>query len=141
MMEGGMPQEPKRMDDRDQTVSPNFYGWPAELAPLIGAVVAVIAAALYGRPTHTMVIMIMMMFATALGVTLGYHRLFAHRAFATFRSVECVLMVLGCMAGGAPSFWIATHRAHHRHSDRDGDPHSPHIWAGHPLGLLWGFWH
>ena len=45
------------------------------------------------------------------------------------------------MAGqSSPFFWVATHRLHHRHSDADGDPHSPHTTGGRP-GLLRGFWH
>jgi stearoyl-CoA desaturase (Delta-9 desaturase) len=130
------------MDDVSRTVSATYCGLPAEIAPVIGAAVAVIVAALYGCPTHAVVTLAVMQVATGLGgATLGFHRLFSHRSFATFRSVECILMILGCMAGSAPFFWIATHRAHHRHSDRDGDPHSPHIWAGRRLGFLRGFWH
>lgn len=34
-------------------------------------------------------------------------------------------------------FWVATHRRHHQFSDREGDPHSPHL----SRGLLNGFWH
>jgi stearoyl-CoA desaturase (delta-9 desaturase) len=45
------------------------------------------------------------------------------------------------MAGSGPFFWIATHRIHHRHGDGEGDPHSPHTWAGQRLGGLRGFWH
>ncbi len=129
------------MDDVGRTASPTCYGWPAEHAPVIGAAVAVTVAALYGRPLHAMVTFWSMAFATGLGISLGFHRLFAHRSFATFRPVECGFMILGCMAGGAPFSWIATHRAHHRHSDRDHDPHSPYIRAGRRLGLLRGFWH
>jgi stearoyl-CoA desaturase (Delta-9 desaturase) len=134
-------REIQAMNDMGETASPAYYSWPAEIAPVIGTAVAVILAALYGLPTHAIVTMAVMTVLTGLGVTLGFHRLFSHRSFATFRSAECTLMILGCMAGGAPFFWIATHRAHHRHSDRDGDPHSPHIWAGRRLGFLRGFWH
>ena len=34
--------------------------------------------------------------------------------------------------------WVADHRKHHAHTDREGDPHSPHI--GHGSGLS-GLWH
>jgi len=52
------------------------------------------------------------------------------------------LMVLGCAAGqSSPFFWIATHRRHHRHSDDDGDPHSPHTADGRPQAGWRGFWH
>jgi len=123
------------------TATPSYCGWPAELAPPIGAALAVIVALQYGRPTHAAVTCWAMALLTGLGVTLGFHRLFAHRSFATFRPVECALMILGCMASGAPFFWITSHRTHHRHSDRDGDPHSPYVWAGQRLGTLKGFWH
>ena len=135
------PETAHHMNDVGQTTSARYWGWPAELAQVVGAGIAVMVAIQYGRPTHAMITLWAMLFMAGLGVTLGFHRLFSHRSFTTFRSVECALMILGCTAGGAPFFWIATHRAHHRHSDRDGDPHSPHIWAGRRLGLLWGFWH
>jgi stearoyl-CoA desaturase (Delta-9 desaturase) len=109
---------------------------------LIGAPVAVVVAMQHGLPTHAMITFLVMIFATGLGVTLGFHRLFSHRSFATSRPIEWVLMILGCMAGqNSPFYWIAYHRTHHRHSDHDGDPHSPHIWAGRRFRLLHGFWH
>jgi len=117
-------------------------GLLTEFAALVGAPVAVIAALRYGLPIHARVTFWVMLFATGLGINLGFHRLFAHRSFATFRPVEWVLMILGCMAGeNAPFFWVATHRVHHRHSDRDRDPHSPRIRAGRRLPTLRGFWH
>jgi stearoyl-CoA desaturase (delta-9 desaturase) len=112
-----------------------------EPARLTGAVVALIVVAMHGRPTHVAIIAAAMALLTSLGVTLGYHRLFAHRSFSTFRAVERVLMILGCMAACAPFYWVAVHRTHHRHSDQDGDPHSPHTWAGRRFGRLRGMWH
>jgi stearoyl-CoA desaturase (delta-9 desaturase) len=65
---------------------------------------------------------------TGLGITVGYHRLFTHRSFKTTRLVRAVLAVLGSMAVEGPVLeWVATHRKHHRFSDRPGDPHSPHV--------------
>jgi hypothetical protein len=34
-------------------------------------------------------------------------------------------------------FWVATHRRHHRFSDKEGDPHSPQLGRS----LLGRFWH
>src|SRR5262245_28625999 len=111
-------------------------------AQLIGAPVAFVVACVYGLPTHAIVMMVVMICATGCGVTIGFHRLFAHRSFATSRPVEWILMILGCAAGqSSPFFWIATHRLHHRHSDTDDDPHSPHTANGRPLGPWRGFWH
>lgn len=108
-----------------------YNGWPNELAPYLGTAAAVALACVYGLPLHAVASFAVLATLGAAGTTLGFHRYFAHRAFATSRPVEWVLMVLGCMAGqSAPFFWIATHRQHHRHSDEEGDPHSPHLAAG-----------
>ncbi len=38
--------------------------------------------------------------------------------------------------------WVAIHRRHHQQSDRNGDPHSPHLHGHSGLrGLLIGMWH
>lgn len=81
-------------------------------------------------------------FLTAIGVTVGYHRLFTHKAFETNAAVKGVLGILGSMAVQGPIIeWAATHRSHHQHSDRDHDPHSPnHSGAGF-LGILKGVIH
>ncbi len=77
-----------------------------------------------------------------LGITVGYHRLFAHRAFKAKRAVQCTLAALGCMAAQGPVIsWVANHRRHHRYSDKPGDPHSPHLHAGGWGATLRGFWH
>src|SRR3954471_9872960 len=76
---------------------------------------------------------------TAIGVTVGYHRLLTHRAFTTYKPVEYVLAGLGSMSlQGSVIDWVADHRKHHAHTDTDGDPHSPHV--GHGSGLS-GLWH
>jgi stearoyl-CoA desaturase (Delta-9 desaturase) len=76
------------------------------------------------------------------GVTIGYHRLLTHRAFDAPRVVRLALAIFGSIAAqGAVIRWCATHRRHHQTSDRDGDPHSPHIHGGSPLDLLRGMWH
>src|SRR3954469_4295220 len=78
--------------------------------------------------------------STAFGITLGYHRLLTHRSFATRRWVEYALAVLGTMAVQGPVItWVADHRKHHAHTDREGDPHSPHVGRGAGLrGALGG---
>src|SRR5579884_3420017 len=88
------------------------------------------------------VALVVMYVATGLGVTMGYHRLFAHRSFATGPRLRAALAILGSMASeGPPIFWTAVHRCHHQHSDRPDDPHSPHHHGGGVRGLLLGLWH
>src|SRR3954454_21671007 len=55
-----------------------------------------------------------MYLVTAFGVTVGYHRLFTHRAFEAPKPVRYTLAVLGSMAvQGAILDWVADHRKHH----------------------------
>jgi len=79
---------------------------------------------------------------TTLGITVGFHRLFTHRSFATFPAVRAVFAILGSVAIEGPVIsWVADHRKHHAFSDQPGDPHSPHVdhgegWLGAIRGLL-----
>jgi stearoyl-CoA desaturase (delta-9 desaturase) len=60
------------------------------------------------------------------GVTVGFHRLFTHGSFKANRPLRIVLALAGSFAIEGPIIrWVADHRRHHAHSDREGDPHSP----------------
>ena len=78
---------------------------------------------------------------TGLGVTVGFHRLFTHRSFATKSWLRGVFAVCGSAAIEGPVIsWVADHRKHHAFSDQPGDPHSPHVdhgvgWRGALRGL------
>ena len=75
----------------------------------------------------------------SLGVCLGYHRLLTHGSFQTYRGIRRAFGLLGTLAGeGPPITWVAVHRKHHRFSDQEGDPHSPHDggWWSHVLWLF-----
>ena len=86
-------------------------------------------------------VFVVMYIATGLGVTVGFHRYFTHRSFKTSRPMRAILAVLGSAAIEGPVIsWVADHRKHHRFSDREGDPHSPHVghgggWRGALAGL------
>src|SRR5690606_2197186 len=55
---------------------------------------------------------------TALGLTLGYHRLLTHRSFSTYPVVRAFWMMMGALAlQKSPIEWCATHRKHHALSD------------------------
>jgi stearoyl-CoA desaturase (delta-9 desaturase) len=90
---------------------------------------------------------ILIFFATLIpfgfGITVGFHRLFTHRAFKTGRMMRFVWAVLGSMALEGPVIeWVAYHRRHHRFSDSEGDPHSPHVGHGSGVvGALRGLFH
>jgi stearoyl-CoA desaturase (Delta-9 desaturase) len=90
---------------------------------------------------NDLVVLVITYTLTGLGITVGYHRLFTHRSFKTGRTVRALLAVCGSMAVEGPVIeWVATHRKHHRFSDHEGDPHSPHVdqapgWRGTLRGL------
>ncbi|OYP39092.1 acyl-CoA desaturase [Rhodopirellula sp. MGV] len=68
-----------------------------------------------------------------LGITIGYHRLLTHRGFSCPKWLEHTFAILGmCNLQDSPARWVAIHRMHHQHSDKEEDPHSPLV------SFLWG---
>ncbi len=68
----------------------------------------------------------------AWGICLGYHRALTHRSVTLWKPLEYATTILGVLAlQGGPIDWISTHRAHHAHTDKEGDPHDIH------KGVLW----
>jgi stearoyl-CoA desaturase (delta-9 desaturase) len=79
--------------------------------------------------------------AGSLGIGMGYHRLLTHRGYKAPKWVEYFLSACGTLALEAgPISWVATHRIHHAHSDREGDPHTPRDgrWWAHMGWILRG---
>lgn len=72
---------------------------------------------------------------TGLGLTVGYHRLFAHHSYYVPKWLERTIAICGYLAiQRGPIFWSAMHRLHHKHTDIPGkDPHTPRegIWHVH----------
>ena len=76
--------------------------------------------------------------ASGLGITAGYHRLFAHRTYRASVAVRWFLLLLGAIAfQNSALSWSADHRAHHADTDGDGDPHAVTrgMWHAH-MGWL-----
>ena len=89
-----------------------------------------------------LIVFAIMYVSTGFGITVGFHRLFTHRAFKTKKGVRAVLAILGSMAIEGPIIsWVADHRKHHAFSDREGDPHSPHGHGSGWSGALRGLFH
>jgi stearoyl-CoA desaturase (Delta-9 desaturase) len=109
------------------------------LVPFLGVLAAIVL--LWNRAVDVvdLAIMAVMYLITAVGITVGFHRLLTHRAFQTHAWLERTFAVLGSLSvQGSVMDWVADHRKHHAHTDREGDPHSPHV--GHGSGLA-GLWH
>lgn len=108
------------------------------LVPTAGTLLALLTIPVYGVRSVDIALLVALHLATMLGITVGYHRLLAHRAFRVGTPLRVVLSVLGAMAAqGPPIHWVSNHRRHHQLSDVPGDMHSPHA----PHTGLQGFWH
>ena len=65
-------------------------------------------------------------FIRAVGLTLAFHRYFAHRAFRMNRVARFLWTLAGTSAmQKGPLWWAGHHVNHHRFADRQGDPHDP----------------
>jgi len=117
----------------------NLIGVPL---PMVGLVVAIVV--LWDRAIGPLelALLIGLYLLTALGVTLGYHRMFTHRAFESSRAFRAIMAILGSMAvQGSVITWVADHRKHHTFTDQAGDPHSPHLAGPGFWGAVKGLWH
>lgn len=78
-------------------------------------------------------------FLGVFGVNMGYHRYLSHASFKVNKFYHYLMISVGTLAVmGSPLGWVSTHRQHHRFSDTDKDPHSPHR-----IGFFkswFGFW-
>ncbi|TXT06018.1 hypothetical protein VHUM_03779 [Vanrija humicola] len=73
-------------------------------------------------------------FITGLGITAGYHRLWAHRSYNASKPLQVTLALAGAGAvQGSIRWWARGHRAHHRYTDTKLDPYSAHegFWWAH----------
>jgi stearoyl-CoA desaturase (Delta-9 desaturase) len=69
---------------------------------------------------------------SGLGITVGYHRLMAHRSFDCPTWVKTALLIAGASAlQNSAIKWAADHLRHHAHCDSEKDPYNAQL----------GFWH
>ncbi|MEM8546466.1 MAG: fatty acid desaturase [Cyanobacteria bacterium P01_H01_bin.119] len=69
-----------------------------------------------------------------LGITLGWHRMIAHRSFQTPKWLEYFFVFCGSLAcQHGPIEWVGLHRHHHAYSDQENDHHDSRkgFWWSH----------
>jgi stearoyl-CoA desaturase (delta-9 desaturase) len=72
------------------------------------------------------ILFVVFYFYHVLGITVGYHRLLAHRSFNCPKFVEYFFVLAGYLGfQSSPIWWATMHRGHHRFVDTAQDPHSP----------------
>jgi stearoyl-CoA desaturase (delta-9 desaturase) len=112
------------------------------LIPYVGLAAGIILFWNRGVYAIDLAVFAFMYTATVLGIGMGFHRLIAHRSFQAVPFLKTTLIILGSMAAQGPViFWTAIHRRHHSYSDREGDPHSPHLYGKGSTAILHGLWH
>ena len=112
------------------------------IVPLLALVAAVPLAWGWGLGWLDIGLAAVFYVVSCLGVTVGFHRYFTHRAFKATRGLRSALAIAGSLAvQGDVVTWVADHRRHHAFSDKEGDPHSPWLFGTGPVALAKGFWH
>jgi stearoyl-CoA desaturase (delta-9 desaturase) len=74
-----------------------------------------------------------------MSITVGYHRLYAHKAYSANRFFEwCILLGSTLSLEMSALMWSHDHRIHHNHVDTDKDPYSikKGFWYAHVLWLF-----
>ncbi|MCA1703492.1 MAG: acyl-CoA desaturase [Actinobacteria bacterium] len=113
------------------------------ILPFLGLVAAIVSLWGTGFSVLDGAILAVTYTVTCLGVTVGFHRFLTHGSFKTNSATKAALSIAGSMAiEGSVNSWVAAHRRHHAFSDRNGDPHSPHLDEGEGfMGIVRGLWH
>jgi stearoyl-CoA desaturase (delta-9 desaturase) len=109
------------------------------LLPLLAIPAAVVYVAQHGVTAWELGVGLLGWAISGLGITAGYHRLFAHRAWKAAAPVRIALAIAGGMAAqNSVIAWASDHRRHHRGTDTDADPYNAHegLWYSHVGWIL-----
>jgi fatty-acid desaturase len=114
--------------------------WGTAIFLLISHIATIVALFFWSWPAVISAV-VFYWIAGSLGIGMGYHRLLTHRGYKVPKLVEYFLATCGALSlEGGPIQWVVTHRIHHAHTDREGDPHTPRDggWWAHIGWILWG---
>ena len=93
--------------------------------PLVGIFGTSIYTYFYGITPLEPLLMILGWLFSGLGITFGYHRLFAHRSFKAHPAIQFFAMICGSAAlQNSIVKWSSDHRLHHKKLDTKNDPYS-----------------
>lgn len=82
---------------------------------------------MYSHPASIKIFIqaILLYMLSGLGITVGAHRLWAHRSYSANKSFRIFIMILNSLANQGTIFhWSRDHRVHHKYSELPADPHN-----------------
>ena len=133
---------PRSLFDGQRTTGEQLLVKAFVVVPLLALLAAVPLAWGWGLSWTDIGLAVSFYFLSGLGITVGFHRHFTHRAFKATRALKIGLAITGSMAFQGPIInWVADHRRHHAFTDKEGDPHSPWLFGTSPLAVAKGFVH
>lgn len=89
--------------------------------------ISVIFMLMWGSWQHYLAAFVVFFFTGSIGMSGTYHRLLSHKSYLAPKWWEYFGSLCGTIGGtGSTIAWCAVHREHHRFTDTDRDPHSPH---------------
>lgn len=95
------------------------------LTPIAAAITAPLAVHQHGWDWRILLSSFLLLLASSLSITGGYHRLFSHRSYDTKPWVRLFYLIFGAAcAEGSALKWCSDHRRHHREVDTEDDPYN-----------------
>jgi len=117
------------MENTRRDRSRQEWAWTNIFFFVVTTIVALAGTPLYlrycGLSRGELALFAFYMAATGMSITVGYHRLFAHRTFKAHPLIEFLVLFFGAAAFEQSALrWASQHRDHHRYVDTDRDPYS-----------------
>ncbi len=112
-----------------ETLLPRRFHWTNALIITLTPPAALLGTFFYIRAhgfTGADLFIFLLMYAlTGMGITAGYHRYLAHRAYQCNSVVKFLLLCFGASAlQNSALSWVSDHRYHHQHTDAEADPYN-----------------
>lgn len=110
---------------------PTRINWPTGLFLALSFLVAVVGTPWYawrfGLGWFDLGHFLVMAHLTGMSITMGYHRLYTHRAYDASWPVRLLVLLFGAAAfQNSVLRWASEHRYHHKYTDHDGHPRDPY---------------
>lgn len=128
--------------DHDERRQEPPINWPTALfiaGTTLAAAIWPFHAWAYGTTLTQLAVALGYFIATGMAITVGYHRLIAHRSYKSQPWFKALMLIVGSAAWqGSALEWATEHVRHHAHIDTDKDPYNRTrgFWYSHVGWLL-----